>query len=450
MSGASSDQVKSWALEANDWLWGMAEGAFNEKQTTSQIVVDAVIGIIPLVGDVTAVRDLIAVSTRMAENPQKREEVMEWALLVILLFALIPVVGGVIKGVGRLLLKAGKTAAENHVAIKEIVTFLNRVGHGNAIQFIKQLDLLKYQSQLIAKFEAFCDKIIEAMRAMQNKIGGMLSQSMKEAMVLWEKRFTALRAQGSKMIPLAFKELNERLKAVQQAIYNGEYHTVMPGVKNMTREAEARLVEDAASLPKSARNGFKANTIADYHHKDGWPDLARIGTKNKYNEIIKHEAIEAFSGAMSAIELKPGQTIFRILLPKGNYKASPWWMESMPSTPEEWRTFLAVLDKFNANNFVIKYTIPHGTTLKAWKGKAAEQANGAVGQYLPGGGNQLYVQIPENIKAEIMKLPAFSTGWGRTLKLFGYEDSNRAKLAARTERLGSNEIQPKRSTEKVD
>jgi hypothetical protein len=147
---------------------------------------------------------------------------------------------------------------------------------------------------------------------------------------------------------------------------------------------------------------------------------------------------------MDGIELRGGRTIYRILLPKGNYKASPWWMESMPSTPEEWRTLLAVLDKFNANNFVIRYTIPNDTTLKAWRGKAAEQINEATGQYLPGGGTQLYLQIPANIKGEIMQLPALSTGWGPTLKLFGYEDANASHLAARTEHLGDNETQTKR------
>ncbi|GIX24664.1 MAG: hypothetical protein KatS3mg122_1895 [Caldimonas sp.] len=60
---------------------------------------------IPLVGDVTAARDLIAVSTRLASDPAKREDTMEWVLLVVLVFALIPVIGGVIKGVGRLLIK---------------------------------------------------------------------------------------------------------------------------------------------------------------------------------------------------------------------------------------------------------------------------------------------------------------------------------------------------------
>ena len=54
-SGISDTEVARWAMDASDWLWGTVQGAFNEKQSTSQIVVDAVIGMIPLVGDATAV-----------------------------------------------------------------------------------------------------------------------------------------------------------------------------------------------------------------------------------------------------------------------------------------------------------------------------------------------------------------------------------------------------------
>jgi hypothetical protein len=64
MSSLTDLQVKRWALDASEWLWGTMQGAFNEKQTTSQIIVDAVVGMIPLVGDVTAARDLVAVSIR--------------------------------------------------------------------------------------------------------------------------------------------------------------------------------------------------------------------------------------------------------------------------------------------------------------------------------------------------------------------------------------------------
>lgn len=77
MSGVSVAWFKETSLETGQWIWGTLQGAFNEKQTIGQITVDAVIGMIPLVGDVTAVRDLIAVSIGLTKEPKKRESVTE-------------------------------------------------------------------------------------------------------------------------------------------------------------------------------------------------------------------------------------------------------------------------------------------------------------------------------------------------------------------------------------
>ena len=445
-SGVSDTEVARWAMDASDWLWGTVQGAFNEKQSTSQIVVDAVIGMIPLVGDATAARDLIAVSVRLADDPKKREETLEWVLLVVLIFALIPVVGGVIKGVGRLLLKAAKEATEHAAALREIIEFCNRVGHGNAVKWIKTLDLASYQGQVLAKFNALMDKFIEVFSAFRDKLGWLTPEAMKAATLRWIKNFQALKAKGATMIPKAITELNAQLKVVQQAVYKGEWHVLTPGTKNTTREAEARLVEGAPRKMPRVRSGFKANSIADYKHVEGWPDLARGAKYVKEIDAYSTSAISAFSGSMRAVELKPGDTMFRVLLPAKNGKASPWWTAKTPESAEEWRELLAVLDKFNINNFFVKYTIPEGTTLKAWSGKAAEQFNGRVGQYLPGGGEQLFVDFPAHVKAEVLKLPALSTGWGKTLRLFGFGKGAEAAVAEiQLERLAANEMQAKKA-----
>jgi hypothetical protein len=103
--GLSLESFKSISLEMGDWIWGTVKGAFNEKAKSSQILVDAVIGMIPLVGDVTAVRDLIAIVLGLATEPRKRDEKSQRIMLVIMLLALIPVLGGVFKGVGRLVVR---------------------------------------------------------------------------------------------------------------------------------------------------------------------------------------------------------------------------------------------------------------------------------------------------------------------------------------------------------
>lgn len=449
MSQVSDTEVARWALDASDWLWGTVQGAFNEKQSTSQIVVDAVVGMIPLVGDATAARDLIAVSTRMANDPKKREEVTEWMLLVVLVCALIPILGGILKGVGRLVIKAIKEVADNRAALKEIVEFLNRMGHGDAVKWAKAMSFAKYQSQIERSFNALMDKLIEVFTTFKDKLGWFTSVSMKASIDGWIAKFKGLKATGAKMIPKAIKELDAKLKDIQKAAYEGEWHTVMPGTKTAVREAEARVVEGAPRKLPAVRHGHKANTIADYRHVEGWPDLRGHSVLQKDGRTLSYPGIEAFSGAIAATEIKPGTKIIRILKPKaldpeGNMMASPWWAAKMPETAEEWRELYAVLDKFNKNGHFIVYTVPEGTTLKAWTGKAAEQFDTATGQYLGGGGVQLFIDFPAHVKQAIEQLPVHLTDWGETTKLYGFgKGADAAIQEIQVERLAANEHQTK-------
>ena len=452
MSEVGKTEVQRWALDASDWLWGMVRGAWNDKQTASQIIVDAVIGMIPLVGDVTAVRDLIAVSTRLAEDEHKREEVLEWVLLVVLLFALIPVVGGAIKGVGRLLIRAAKASssvAKATESLAEIVQFLNRIGHGDAVKWIKSLNIMSYQAQIIGKFNSLMDTLTEALRAMRDKLGWLAPERMKAAIDLWITRFSDLKKAGAKMIPKAFTELNERLKAIQQAVYKGEWHSTQTGMKNVVREEEARVIEGAPRSLAKVRKGFKPNSIDQYHHEDGWPDLRKGAEYDADLDEYVSTKIAAFSGPMKAIELGRDDRdvkIYRVLFPSENYKASPWWTLEKPKNAKQWREQLAVLDDFNKNSFFLEYTIPKGTKLRAWKGKAAEQFDDDIGQYLPGGGEQVFVEFPADIKPEIMKLPELATGWGKTLKLFGFGDEAQTAITeVKLEKLQAQEIRTKHS-----
>jgi hypothetical protein len=473
-------QVKRWALDASDWLWGTVQGAFNEKQTTSQIIVDAVVGMIPLVGDATAARDLVAVSVRLAEDPKKREEVIEWVLLVVLLFALIPVMGGAIKGVGRLLLRVGKDAAENQKLLREIIQFLNRFGHGDAIKWIKELDLMRYQSQITGKFGALMDKLVEAMQAIQTHLGGMLSEAMKARVALWIEQFKALKALGSKMIPQAFKDLHERLKLIQRAIYQGEWHTVVPGTKSVTREAEARLIEEAGKLrwvrppfgkyaPNLAEDAEDA--AAFYKHQDGYPVITGRrsevplpdGGKSEVEEVIA-----AFHGPIRPRVIKGPSKMTRVIGIgekhgiKGNFPASNWWFDGdkVPANFEKWREDFAALDEFNHNGWSVTVEIPAGREVKAWEGTVSEQFDKKTGQYLSGGDTQLYVDLGLTRETGAAMKKAFeqgahefeangfvfklrSTAWPESVGKVGFPSHAPKPGAATTQALEQQEVASK-------
>lgn len=253
--GISPKMFKLYAVEVGDWLLGTVQGAFNEKQTVSQIITDAAIGRVPVVGDVTAARDLIAVSSGLIDHPQKRERMIEWVLLVILVFALIPVVGGVIKGVGRLAIKVTSVATKDTASIikiaDEIIAFLNRIGHKNAEVWLKSLNVLSYQAQVLSKFRNFCDAIILAIHRYGLRFQAVLPANLTVRLHSLSDGFAKLRDLGDQMIPRALKELHGKLAKLQNLIHTGggqiptraEIFHAQTGRKTVTYAEEARLLE---------------------------------------------------------------------------------------------------------------------------------------------------------------------------------------------------------------
>ncbi|MGN6316968.1 MAG: hypothetical protein ACTHNR_11860, partial [Trinickia sp.] len=94
------------AVSATKWTGGALAGEFAQKQTTGQIVFDAILSMFPLLGEGTAARDVIAICLRMSDDPSKAEDRWEWIKLVLCLLAVVPVLGGALKGVGRLVIRA--------------------------------------------------------------------------------------------------------------------------------------------------------------------------------------------------------------------------------------------------------------------------------------------------------------------------------------------------------
>lgn len=464
----SVQEAKRIALDALDWLWGTSQGAFNDKMNISQIVTDAVIGMIPLVGDVTAARDLIAISVGMADDENKRQDKMQWLLLVIFVFALIPLLGGVIKGVGRLALHVTADAARNAGVLEDVIAFLNRIGHGNAVKWLKELDVTKYQADVLKRFNDLMDTLIKVADRVPLKLGPVLSDSMLKRLNRLRNGFEAVKQAGSKMIPEGIKELHARLLRLQQLVYRGEWHTVTTGTKNITRETEGRLIEEGSvAAERSTHGGWKQNPAfpdasrkgkmnAYYQPHEGYPDLMHGGTRPNAFGKETYSSIAAFSGAIKAGKINAGEYILRIHEP-GN-AASAWWVRlphgvnetnwrSFMKNGKQWRELLAVLDEFSKNGAFSLCRVKPGHSINAWEGAAAEQFGMKhPGQYLPGGMNQLFIGVWEAAFKDGVEwvVREGKTGW-TDLQGVGYA-ARSAKVAgaARVQRLAAEEEQSKR------
>lgn len=489
------EDFKSTSLEVGQWCWGTLEGAFNEKQTISQVIVDAVIGMIPLLGDVTAVRDLLAVSIGMCSEPKKRQEIMEWVLFVILLFALIPVVGGVIKGVGRLLLRWTGDVAKDKALLVEVVRFLNRMGHGDAPKWLKSLDIVKYQSQLVAKCKDFCANVQLAIRkSLDARVGKLLPDVWRTKLERIGEQFHSLRDEADEKIPQAIKVLNARLKTVQNMVYEGDIHEIATGgVPKIKREAEAYLEE--RKLAREIRQGrfpaaecfadggpVEAKIRAKYAAKikDGkWPDLLRRQAEDNpaFPGVKVFQTVASFHGEIEALDASglAGKTIYRAFGKASTHAGESsaggmfWGMGTIPKSAEEWRIRSAVLDEWNGNGFIAILHFPPDLasampTAKGWAGQIAEQfGNEIPAQYLEGGGHQLFIDLGE-LSADITEMgkkvkagEAFETiekngirvefrptNWTNVEDVYGYSklDETTAE-GARTRTLAADEIQSK-------
>lgn len=450
---------KSASMDTGNWLWGMAQGGFNEKQTIGQVVTDAVISMFPIAGEVTAARDVIAASIRLAQYPEKRKETLEWVGLVLPLLALVPLLGGALKGIGKLVLMAGKHADQDKKIFEACVWLLNKVGEGNAVKFIKELDFTKYAAPIIKGAKNTIRTIGEGIDAVLVKFGNIIPDAARQHMLALKEQLSKVTLLIDSMVPQALKDLNNKLKHIQTLAYQGEWHAIPGAGKAITRETEARLLHEGniAQHIKDLKIKFPRNTKADFVPAKGWPDLvkeAKTIDMPDGSKFIDYSVIHAFHGPMTAKPIPTGTTIYRVLTSDARSKAEgAWWTAIDPKSIQGvyWRVKFAVCESWSINGKYVKYIVKD-KPLHAWEGKVSSQvdtaktlrdgtSNKAYGQYLEGGETQLYIDFEHisnaHAKPAVSALAKVDTNW------MGHMNINIPQRSAAVEKLGKEVIEQK-------
>jgi hypothetical protein len=346
-----------------------------------------------------------------------------------LLLALIPVFGGVIKGVGRLVVKFAQDAAKLTgaaraakvaEAAKGIIEVLNHFKFvGSAEAWFLRLRFAFYKDDMIRAADEFTGRMIGALGSIQTKLGSVLPDSMLKRIDALKHAMTWLRIEFRKHVPEVIQKLDAQLRELQGYVRSGGettsrtvVHEVTTGERNITYTQEARLYEDPPPALRSARGGWKQNPddpkkikdIAEiYQHEPGYPDLLRADP-----DTGRYPSIAAFSGRIRNEELE-GQKLFRLFGPEDSTLGVPvtetdagggWWgLGDMPTTPQAWRDPSAVLDEWNRDGYAVSAELPRGAKLKAAVGKTSEQTSDKIpGQYLPGGGEQAVINLPKSTR----------------------------------------------------
>lgn len=458
-------EFKSCALDVGNWLWGTAQGGFNEKLTVGQIITDAVISMFPIAGEATAARDVIAGVLRLAQYEEKRKEVGEWVGVVLPLLALVPLLGGALKGMGKLLMKIGQDADENQKILQGCIWLLNRVGEGNAVKFIRELDFTGYVKPVKDGVKELCNRLGDGIGFMQKRYGKLIPLSASQHMNALHGSLKGIAAMADTMVPQALKDLNNRLKYIQTLAYQGDWHLIPGAGKTITREAEARLVYDA-QLGKDAwkleNAKFPPNTKDIFTPREDWPNLLEgKATQNvdlaNGRTVATYPVISAFHGPIAARLLKPRTIIYRVVSPdKWSRAEGAWWTAIDPHSISGlyWRVKFAVLQSWSRNGKYVKYVVKD-KPLHAWEGKVSSQidqskslfdgsSNPAYGQYLEGGETQLYIDLEHGSNhhalEEIKNLEKKDTNWT------DHMDINIPEQGLSAQRLGKYVIEQKSLT----
>lgn len=495
--GLSWAHFKSICADVNGWTWGTVQGAFNEKASFSQIIVDAVIGMIPVAGDVTAVRDLIATIIGLVDNPKKRESTWQWIILVVFILALIPVFGGVAKGVGRITCKvfedaaklAGNARAKALAAgAQEVIAFLNRIGVRHAERWIKSFRIADHQAAILDKFNAVTNALYKTLGYIKESAGYLMPTGMGQRIEGLRAGLQQLKAKGAQMIPLAIKEFDQDLRELQAYIRTGgettsrvALHEVATGQRGITRAEEARLIEDGALPVRSASGGWAQNAALAHD-----PELGKIyKPEPDYPDLTKKvedgrlTTVATYSGRIANRLLKQDEEIFRVFgtnttthgveVDETFAGGAFWGVGEAPKTAEEWRMVKgAVLDEWNGDGFIITGKVGANGP-KACVGTIAEQSGKKLpGQYEPGGGTQAFFFMHKDAQAEITKrgqeviadgrprqyldlitgtvFTIRPTGWKDANGIWGYVRAPGVKSVT-VARLGNRELANKQSHE---
>jgi hypothetical protein len=182
---------------AGAWVWGTLQGDFNKDPSVSQIAVNAIAGLIPLVDQSLDIRDIAAGSKDLIDfysksktEQDKHENVLGlsyetylWVNLFIIALGCFPVLGSAAKGVLKCMImwmkRFGKAAGElspqqmRHIW-EMLVATLNNLGVGNAHRKLKDL---------LTEFPSYMDKasakLAGALKAFSDYVTGIRNAAKK-------------------------------------------------------------------------------------------------------------------------------------------------------------------------------------------------------------------------------------------------------------------------------
>ncbi|MCM5680559.1 hypothetical protein M8A51_13585 [Schlegelella sp. S2-27] len=214
--------------EAIDWFWGVLQGDFNEDPSLSQTIVGSIITAIPIIDQLADIRDVVANLYGLSKDSSDK---WKWIALAITLIGLIPVLGSLLKGVFKVVVKAIREGGKHlDEAVDTILAIVRGAGKGDPVVFLKNLPMEQYTRSALKSFNEIVDKIVLGIRDVRHSWLAKLAMGDKiRRLELVEKQLEHLKNLGQQKIPEVMRflkaELDKLLERAKPAKMDGATNT---------------------------------------------------------------------------------------------------------------------------------------------------------------------------------------------------------------------------------
>lgn len=263
LAGEAYEAAVSALDDIGEWTWGTVQGDFNKDQSISQIAVNMVLGVIPLVDQALDVRDIIAGLKDIIEYYSEDEEeqathpdvlgmnyeVWLWLNVFIIALGCVPAAGSVVKGVLRGLIrflqdalkKAGDlTPAQIRRLWEQLISILNYYGKGNAHQWLKNLknNLSTWIDEAAKKIDGALKSIQEMMKKAEQYAGqldrwGLLSSKKADAIIERARKYYDAAGTAYRKLADMKRQVNNWIAEQINRMLGGKHKFEQPGSVNV-------------------------------------------------------------------------------------------------------------------------------------------------------------------------------------------------------------------------
>lgn len=418
-----------------EWVWGVLQGDFNDNASTAQVATGTVISMIPFVDQICDVRDVVANCKKINGESSNQGH---WVALILTLIGLLPTIGSLLKGCGKVMFASARATAHmtgaapkiaeaieisvvqlnKFLARPEVVKTLKTLKINNPYRYLS-IKLRKIASQLnVSQLMKAFDEARQAAESLLNLVRKWGGDALAARAVELMKMLQNVQRLANKPLTWALKPVQNFLERLARRLdyeadlaHRAHLNTINPHafakITPAAEEAEFMKKVPPWADAKGTKK-HKPETTAPVA-PDGWRSTAP-GPKAH----LMDNAHDTFKiGTMKPVTIPPGETLYRVIAPN-SVDNSICWMRKAEfdklRSKDDWRRRFAVWAAWNRNGEYVTYVVPPGKGLNVWEGVTASQKMKNKAYTLEGGAIQLVVN-PDDLKKGFMgrRQP---TSWG--------------------------------------